>query len=504
MSSSVNLSKQGFDILRQVTEHKFKQFWVLADEEDKKKGLYERDPAKWVYDNLGYELQYKQEPIMRSVALGYDTAVRSGHKCGKTFVLAATNLYWLDVRGPDCKVISTAPGERQLKHVLWAEIGHLFSRWKKKNQFVKTKGMHIYNRSHEDDWYALGVFSSEAGKIEGFHTKVKNKLLAIVDEGKTVDREFFEAVTSMHGQKLVASVPPLDGQGYFAEIFSKYRTIWKTIHMSALESPLIEEKWLRAREKDWIKGSPIWQAKIEGNIPRGDASDLVISISDVELAQDRWMIVNPGSDWKVGIGCDVARFGDDLTVTTSVRDPGEEYLRRIGTMKTTSGKNLMATVGNIREMANNEAKLLLGGSKDEDEIKITARKIPIHIDDTGLGGGVTDRLGELDYNVTGVNFGGTSSSELYADKGSEMWFDMAEDMPRMSIPPDDHFDEMGGRLAGDLCSRKYEYTSNCKKLEQKKFAKKRMGRSPDHGDSLALANNAIRSGDIGGFGVAVW
>lgn len=506
LTTTSNLSRQGLDVLTALTNKRLERIWVGADEADKKKDLYLRDPGRWVKDQLNYELQYKQEAIMRSVAAGHDTAIRSGHKCGKSFVLAATHLWWLDIKGPDCRVISTAPGERQLKHVLWAEIGHLFGRWKKSRQFIKTKGMHIYHRQREDDWYALGVFSSEAGKIEGFHTKQPGKLLAVVDEGKSVERQFFEAVTSMHGQKLVASVPPLDGQGYFAEIFSKYRTIWKTIHMSALESPLIEEKWLRAREKDWIKGSAIWQAKIEGNIPRGDSSDLVITIIDVEHAQERWMIVNPGTTWRVGIGCDVARFGDDLTVRVSLRDPGEDsgFPKRVGNMVTTSGKDLMETVGGLREMAYREAQLLNPAVKDEEEIRAFARKIPIHVDDTGLGGGVTDRLSELEYNVVGVNFGASSRSELYADRGSEMWFDLAEDMPRMSLPPDHQFDEMAGRLVGDLCSRKYKYTSLCKKLEPKKDAKKRMGRSPDHGDALALANDAVRSGDTGAFGLDVW
>lgn len=505
-SLSHNLSCQGLDLITKVANAKLYRCWVGSDEADKKREFYARDPGKWVYDNLGYELKYKQEPIMRSVALGNDTAIRSGHKCGKSFVLAAQHLWWLDVKGPDCRVLSTAPGERQLKHILWAEIGHLFNRWKKRDQFVKTKGMHIYHRQREDEWYALGVYSSEAGKIEGFHTKEPGKLLAVVDEGKSVEREFFEAVTSMHGQKVVASVPPLDGLGYFCDIFTKYRTIWKTFHMSALESPLIDKKWLLAREKDWIKGSPIWQAKIEGNIPKGDASDLVITIADVELAQERWGEVSPLLDYKVGLGCDVARFGDDLTVKISLRDPGEfsGFPRRIGNMTTIHGHDLMETVGGLREMAYREAQLLNPDVRDEEVIRTVARKIPIYVDDTGLGGGVTDRLGELEYNVTGVNFGASAKSELYADMGSEMWFDLADDLPRMSLPADEQFHETGARLAGDLCSRKYKYTSLCRKLEPKKDAKKRLGRSPDHGDALALANAAVRSSDIGQFGIEVW
>ncbi|QHE96855.1 hypothetical protein LCG56_26895 [Pseudomonas cannabina pv. alisalensis] len=109
------------------------------------------------------------------------------------------------------------------------------------------------------------------------------------------------------------------------------------------------------------------------------------------------------------------------------------------------------------------------------------------IDIGGLGAGIYDRLVELGFGdrVTAVNFGSSASdSRKYANKRCEMWGEMAEwihDDITPSIPDDD-------QLHSDLTSAaKDKYTSNGQlKLLPKEDAKKKIGRSPDDGDALAL------------------
>jgi len=53
------------------------------------------------------------------------------------------------------------------------------------------------------------------------------------------------------------------------------------------------------------------------------------------------------------------------------------------------------------------------------------KHIPINVDDTGVGGGVTDRLRELGYSAHGVDFGGKANApEDYCNRGPELWFEV--------------------------------------------------------------------------------
>ncbi len=493
-SDAVNVGEYGYDIAARIMQSRLGTL-SMVDEMDKRAEYYADKSAKYVWDQFRYELKYKQVEILERVARGEDVAIMSGHKCGKTFALACCVIYFLDIKGPCSKVLTTAPGERQLKHILWAEIGHLYNRWKRKNEFEKTTGMHLYHRRYYDDWSALGVYSNHAAKIEGFHTKEEGKFLCVMDEAKTIPEEFFIAVASMQGQNLVASTPPLDGQGYYPRIFTDFRELWSLIHMSTLQSPLVQPKWIEARKKDWVEGSPVWEAKIEGRIPTIDATNLVVSVRKVEEAQERWNDKDQVAEFRSVIGCDIARFGADLTVAVIMRDC------RVSRIKVAKKQGLMATVGMLTELAYQEALMM---RPPEHALQYAKESIPIGVDDTGLNG-VTDRLIELEYNVHGINFATKSGSPIYGDKPSELWFSLAADLDELSLPPDDAFEGAAGRMITELTSRRFKYTSTGKKIDPKEIAKKYLaGRSPDHADALVIANMVRRPAGEPDFGVEVW
>ena len=116
--------------------------------------------------------------------------------------------------------------------------------------------------------------------------------------------------------------------------------------------------------------------------------------------------------------------------------------------------------------------------------------------DAGRGEGVIDRLRQLGYFVSEVNFGGKALNPMYNNKRSEMW-----DTIRIWL--DD-----GGSLPNnidlktDLCVPTYKFdTSNRMQLESKDDIKKRGGRSPDLGDALALTfSYPVAAKKIGHFG----
>lgn len=438
------------------------------------------NPAKWVWDEFHYELSAEQTELMQAVDNGEDTLGSTGHSCGKSFALACCVIRWLD-RKEHSKVLTTAPGERQLKFILWAEIKGLFKRWSKRKQWRITDGMHLYNLTSPDDWYALGVFAADADRMEGFHTKVAGNLLIVVDEAKGVEDEFFTAIATMGGQRLIASVPPVGGTGYFVDQLTKHRDLWHMIHMDSTKSRFVAPGWLAQRKIDWIEGSPIWIAKVQGQLPVTDATDLVVNPGWVDAAQNRWETANLEEWENSAIGLDVARFGDDRTTLCLQRDCMLARVREL------VKRDLMQIVGVAREMCEEESRAHAAHGRE-----LGPKEIPIWVDDTGVGGGVTDRLAELDYNVVGIQFGSkANNAELYANRRTELWFELADEMQKFTLPPDGEFNGAGARLAAELCMPKFKYLSTGKILEPKEQIKKRLGRSPDIGDALALSNAAL-------------
>jgi hypothetical protein len=111
----------------------------------------------------------------------------------------------------------------------------------------------------------------------------------------------------------------------------------------------------------------------------------------------------------------------------------------------------------------------------------------IVIDDTGLGGGVTDRLRELGMRVQPFIAGGAAiDSEHFDNARAELWFTSRDELADCDIPADP-------QLAADLVAPIYKMTSaGKKKLEPKEDTKKRLGRSPDRADGLNLLFAPVR------------
>jgi hypothetical protein len=184
--------------------------------------------------------------------------------------------------------------------------------------------------------------------------------------------------------------------------------------------------------------------------------DQLISLMEAEDACHR--VYKPGEmDYApVILGVDPARFGDDRSV----------IFRRQGMQA--FDPEVMEGIDNMQ----------------------LAAKVAVWIDkyhpdavmiDSGNGGGVIDRLRQMGHDVIEVNFGGKSSSKLYANKRAEMWFGMRDWLRQGGAIPNIN------ALKQDLAAPTYKYNpSNAILLEPKDDIKKRGLPSPDLGDALAL------------------
>ena len=111
----------------------------------------------------------------------------------------------------------------------------------------------------------------------------------------------------------------------------------------------------------------------------------------------------------------------------------------------------------------------------------------VFIDDGGVGGGVVDRLKQLQFTcIIPVNFGWKSDRRAIGapaarDKRSEIWATLREALKGgLALPDDD-------KLAFELLSPSYAYDAqNAIKLESKDDMRARGVRSPNIADALAL------------------
>lgn len=186
-------------------------------------------------------------------------------------------------------------------------------------------------------------------------------------------------------------------------------------------------------------------------IPFENSERAIMSRAAIREAMER----RASEDGGIVVGADIARFGDDSTV----------FVKRRG-LQVVGIKTLFKQ--DTQEVARQLADYAEGGK--------------INIDDTGVGGGVTDKLKQLGANVVPINFGGAAMNKRkYPDIISEMWFNLAELLPTIGL----RYDE---ELLAELSSRHFKYTADeRRKVESKEEYKKRTGRSsPDRADATIL------------------
>ena len=217
-----------------------------------------------------------------------------------------------------------------------------------------------------------------------------------------------------------------------------------------VDNPWWNDGLQKEMEEDF-KADPVEAEHIWNGLPRRQGQRSVMAQADIREAMNR--TVDPVGI--IQIGCDVARFGDDFTVL--YKRQGLKVINR----KRFAKQDTMATAYECWDMAGRDPN------------------VPIVVDDTGLGSGVTDILRELGAKVIAVNFGGSpSDSDKYTSIADELWFNFP--VAEVDIPDDNE-------LMQQLSSRQYSYDNKGRrKIESKQAYKDRCGHSPDDADSLLL------------------
>ncbi|MXX93475.1 MAG: hypothetical protein F4Y63_08545 [Chloroflexi bacterium] len=432
-------------------------------------------PVWFVQHKLGETPWEKQQEILNAVRDHRLVAVRSCNASGKTYAAALAAVWWL-MTHDEAIVITTAPSDRQVKETIWREIRTIHS----KNKHLIRGKITATRLELSNKRFAYGFSTNTAERFQGFHNE---NILIIVDEASGVREFIFDAIVgsmTSHNAKMLMIGNPTSLAGTFYDAFHKNRKHWKTIHISAFDTPNIKldlqpgdngytpglatRPWADDVLKQHGDTSSAYQVRVLGQFPDA-ADDTLISLKSIEEAINRSF--DYGHDDEPVMGLDVARFGNDQTVAIVRRGP--EVIQLAAHRKT----DLMHTTGRAIEIAQSH------GVKT------------IFVDDIGLGGGVTDRINELqknreirDLKAVGINGANKSDEpEKFPNLRTQMFHGLRQRFidREISIPND-------AELISQLASITYRYSSNNKlQIESKQQIRDAGRQSPDKADALALA-----------------
>jgi len=410
---------------------------------------------------------------MKSVLMNKRTDVKTANSIGKTFALGMTALYFLYAFGPRCTVVVTASTDRQIWRQFWAEVKQMwFSRRTKLGGRMLEKYLEVRK---EEKWFMVAFSTKEEASFEGWHNE---NILLIFDESKGIPDPIWRGGERLLRGKggikrwLVAGTPPMAPIGEFCQITldPNKAALWNHLTCSAWDSDNVSNVDCEEARRSHGEDSPFYQSMVLGKIPELSSSTL-ISLRDVEEAAIRE--TPPGGDIEVGV--DVARRGEDETIICIRHGFKTNFHIHQGKDR------LTWCMGRLKQ--------LLRGYQIQ-------KQIPIKVDDTGDGGGLTDLLLAEGFMAIPINFGmKPEDPDFYYDWGTEMFAYLANIFANEPISiPDDPV------LKSQLYQRtSVQYQRKAGNIVLKLLSKEELRRnpelrgmkSPDRADALALAFSPI-------------
>ena len=389
---------------------------------------------------------------------------------GKSALLAWAAWYFLALYskpGYHPKGAALAITEKNLKDNLWAEM----SVWQGKSDFLQknftVNADKIYHNDHQQTWFlsarsfARDASSEKIGAaLAGLHAKF---VLILLDEtgamNPAVLRVAEQALSNCEWGHIIQAGNPVSKEGCLYQAAAS--GAWDVIRITSdpddpKRSPRVSKEWAAdqiktyGRENAWVK------ANILGEFP-DTAFNSLIGPDEVRSAMGRNL---PEDQWNWAqkrIGIDVARFGDDRTV----------LFPRQGRMC------FLPVIMRKADTSEIAARYALAKSRWGSEWD--------SIDDTGgWAGGVIDQSRHAGNYIDAVNSSSSPSDPRYFNRRAEMWFTMCDWIKKGGALP------LIPELVNELTAPMYYFQNGKLRVEEKEQIKKRLGRSPDLADALAL------------------
>jgi hypothetical protein len=191
---------------------------------------------------------------------------------------------------------------------------------------------------------------------------------------------------------------PTRNTGAFAECFGKMRHRWITRQIDSRQVQITNKGLIAGWVDDYGEDSDFVRVRVRGVFPRASSMQF-IGRDLVDGAMQRDMYAYSPHSRVALVGVDVARFGDDESVIATRMQRDARTLPR----KAFREINTMQLAARVAEHIN--------------ELKALGMRVIVFVDGGGVGGGVIDRLRQLEHEVIEVQFGGKADDpKKFRDK----------------------------------------------------------------------------------------
>lgn len=481
--------------------------------------VYQKDPVGYCRNILGVEPWSAQVRILEAVRDHMRVAVRSGHKIGKSRS-AAIVAWWFFCSWPDARAVMSSTTARQVDQILWREIRMVRARGGRcvgcrlEMEAAIDAGMPQVEAQHRwrrpcphsalieeepGELARTGVKSDDFREIVGFTAKEAEavagvsgeNLLYIVDEASGVPQVIYNAIEGNRaggdrtgGARIVLFGNPTKNEGEFYEAFHAKSELYHGITVSSEETPnvvagrkvvpgLATADWVEEKKLEWGEESPLYTIRVKGKHATHEEGK-IFSVHTISEAEKRWP--ETPEQGRLYVGVDVA--GESVVADEIVFAP-RRGLKLLGLQPhhrlNTDGivTHLLALLGTLKLAR--ETPVLVVDREGPIGIEVYG-KLKLHLDEP---------KNKLAFELVGVRASGPAlrQPDVYNRQRDALTANLASWMIRDggAIVED-------AKLAAELHVMEWILLANgLLKVTSKDEIKKKLGRSPDRYDALALA-----------------
>jgi phage terminase large subunit len=466
---------------------------------------WRRSVALYARHRFGLTLLPRQVEFIEALLAHDWVAVKAAQKVGKSLAAAVAACWFAECHSYGRVVLMSATATN-LRAVLWEEVRALYRR--------STSRVSPVEHPMPDDsgpatdpatgWRLAGCYvvgtSADSEEALGGYSRIEGKgSLFVCDEASS---EFFDLVwravegNCQGGGKILLLGNPTRTTGKFFAVFrnAREKRLWVRFTIAAedvcdsgVPGLVTRDAVERVREARGEKDI-FFVVRVLGEFFEG-ATNAIVSLASWERATARFASLTDAQERlflassPLEIGVDVAWFGDDTSVIQPRRG------RRAYKFEDHYGRD-------TAELADLVVRTI-------DRLGLPGEEVRVKVDTVGIGAGVyanlrveararrkvRDAVREAGQRYdkplivpVRVEVGRTADVPKYVNVRSQIAFGLAEWLEDGAVvPPDDSLEE-------EVLAPTYSPDARMRlQAEPKKDVKKRLGRSPDHFDALALA-----------------
>jgi len=270
---------------------------LTLDIAEAKQVAWLEDPVKYFVERLGIpedKIDVHEKLLLRTLprAIREHKAivVSSANAMGKDWAISGRASLWFYECFTPCKVIMTAPTERQTLDVMWSELRTAYSSRTVTDPIGRmTTGKLMTSDEHFITAFTTKEGKEQVGKFQGFHSP---RLMIIVSEAQAVDDAIFEQIDSITMAQYCLPIylgNPLTNTGRFAKMIEETEK-HIVIHFDAYDCINVKEKrqvlpglvsweWVQDKEERWNADKsgkdPRYMARVRGRLPLTSINSII-------------------------------------------------------------------------------------------------------------------------------------------------------------------------------------------------------------------------------------